>query len=78
MQELKEFADGAKFGLVVFTLGSFVPVSSMDKETYETFIRVFSKLPQRVVWKWEAEVPPNIPANIKMVKWLPQQDLLGL
>ena len=76
-QGLKEFADEAKEGLVIFTLGSFVPVSSMPKEVVDTFIRVFSKLPQRVVWKWEVEIPQNIPANIQMVKWLPQQDLLG-
>ncbi|KAI9551886.1 hypothetical protein GHT06_022222 [Daphnia sinensis] len=76
-QGLKEFADAAKEGLVVFTLGSAVPVSSMPKETLASFIRVFSKLPQQVIWKWEAELPSNLPSNIKMVKWLPQQDLLG-
>lgn len=76
-QGLKEFADAAKEGLVVFTLGSAVPVSSMPKETLASFIRVFSKLPQQVIWKWEAEIPSNLPPNIKMVKWLPQQDFLG-
>ncbi|XP_059353288.1 UDP-glycosyltransferase UGT5-like [Daphnia carinata] len=76
-QGLKEFADAAKEGLVIFTLGSAVPVSSMPKETLASFIRVFSKFPQRVVWKWEAEMPLNLPSNIMMVKWLPQQDFLG-
>jgi UDP-glucoronosyl and UDP-glucosyl transferase len=50
----------------------------MPKEIVDTFIRVFSKLPQRVIWKWEAEIPENIPPNIMMVDWLPQQDLLGI
>jgi glucuronosyltransferase len=49
----------------------------MPKETLDTFIRVFSKLPQRVVWKWEENVPANVSANVMMVDWLPQQDLLG-
>jgi glucuronosyltransferase len=49
----------------------------MPKETLDTFIRVFSKLRQRVVWKWEADAPLNMPSNIMMVNWLPQQDLLG-
>ncbi len=63
---------------MVFTLGSFVSVSSMPKETVDTFFRVFAKLPQRVIWKWEADIPENIPPNIMMVDWLPQQDLLGI
>jgi glucuronosyltransferase len=49
----------------------------MPKETVDTFFRVFTKLPQRVIWKWEADIPENIPPNIMMVDWLPQQDLLG-
>jgi glucuronosyltransferase len=49
----------------------------MPKETLNSFIRVFSKLPQRVVWKWETDEPSNMSSNIMMVKWLPQQDLLG-
>jgi glucuronosyltransferase len=77
LQELQEFADGATDGLIVFTLGSFVPVSSMPKETLDTFVRVFSKIPQRVVWKWEGNEPANISSNVMMVNWLPQQDLLG-
>ncbi len=75
---MKTFADEAKDGFIVFTLGSFVSVSTMPKETVNTFIRVFSKLPQRVVWKWEADIPQGVPSNIMMVDWLPQQDLLGI
>ena len=74
---MKSFADGAEDGLVVFTLGSLIPVSSMPKETIDIFLRVFSKLPQRILWKWEAAIPSDLPKNIKMMKWLPQQDLLG-
>ena len=37
----------------------------------------FRKLPQKVIWKWESEIPADVPSNIMMTKWLPQQDLLG-
>ena len=77
MQKFQVFADEATNGFIVFTLGSFVPVSSMPKEILETFINVFAKIPQKVIWKWEAEKPENIPSNVLMVDWLPQQDLLG-
>ncbi|KZS03466.1 Ugt36Ba, partial [Daphnia magna] len=73
--KFKVFADEAKDGFIVFTLGSFVSVSSMPQDLVDTFMRVFSKLPQRVIWKWEAAIPDNIPPNIMMVDWLPQQDL---
>ncbi len=49
----------------------------MPKNIVDVFIRVFSKLPQRVIWKWEADIPENIPSNIMLVDWIPQQDLLG-
>ena len=76
-QEFKTFADDAKDGFIIFTLGSFVPVSSMPAETLHAFMSAFAKFSQRVLWKWEAEIPTNLPSNIMMTKWLPQQDLLG-
>lgn len=43
-------------------------------------MRVFRKLPQRVLWKWESEdidSMSDLPGNVKLARWLPQQDLLG-
>ena len=78
IQEFQSFADGAKDGLIiVFTLGSLIPVSTMPKEALQSFIQTFAKLPQRIVWKWEDKVPENMPENIMLTNWLPQQDLLG-
>ena len=77
-QKLKTIADEAKDGFIIFTLGSFVSVSSMPKELVDTFFRVMSQLPQRVFWKWEGDFPGNVPSNIMIVNgMLPQQDLLG-
>lgn len=40
---------------------------------------VFRKLPQRVLWKYEDEGDmPELPSNVKLGKWLPQQDILGI
>ncbi len=41
------------------------------------FLSVFGKLKQRVLWKWETENMPDKPDNVKLVKWAPQQDILG-
>ncbi len=40
------------------------------------FIRVFSRIPQRVFWKWEKGTT-KVSDNVKLLDWLPQQDLLG-
>lgn len=34
-------------------------------------------IPQRIVWKWEGQPLKNLPPNVLMIDWLPQQDLLG-
>ena len=78
IKEFRKFADDAKEGFIVFTLGSTIKVSTMPKETLDAFLNAFAKLPQRIFWKWEAEEQPlNIPPNVMMSSWLPQQDLLG-
>ena len=40
-------------------------------------IKVFGSLKQRVLWKWDQESMPDLPSNVKLSKWLPQQDILG-
>jgi glucuronosyltransferase len=52
----------------------------MPENVKEMFIRVFARIPQRVFWKWEAGTSDanRISSNVKMVDWLPQQDLLGI
>lgn len=76
-KDLQLFADGAVHGLIIFTLGSNSKVSLMPKHIQKIFLDVFARLPQRVVWKWEKESDSTIPPNVKLVDWLPQQDLLG-
>lgn len=49
----------------------------MPKEVFDAFMTTFAKLPQRIVCKWEGEAPANVPSNVLMSSWLPQQDLLG-
>ena len=50
----------------------------MPEETLQAFMNAFAKIPQKVIWKWESEVPENVPSNVMMTKWLSQQDLLGI
>ncbi|XP_021478988.1 UDP-glucuronosyltransferase isoform X4 [Oncorhynchus mykiss] len=74
--DLQEFVDeSGEDGFVVFTLGSLV--SQMPEERAKQFFDAFSRIPQRVVWRYTGVVPENAPANVRVMKWLPQNDLLG-
>ena len=41
------------------------------------FASVFGRLPQRVLWRHTGENMPQLSENVLVVKWLPQNDLLG-
>lgn len=73
---MQAFADGAAHGLILFTLGSAVPTSSMPPEHRQIFLNVFSRIRQRVIWKWEKTGIDDVPDNVLLLDWLPQQDLL--
>lgn len=80
LQDFEDFANDAKEGFIVFSLGSVIPVSSMPTQTFQMFVNVFARLSQRVFWKWEKDgllENYKISNNVMMANWLPQQDLLG-
>ena len=53
-------------------------MSEMPSHILQMFVPVFAKLPQRIIWQWPSESQlDNLPDNILLLKWLPQQDLLG-
>ena len=77
LQEIDEFVSNAKDGFILFSLGSIVRPHEMPDETRKAFVNVFSRLKQRVLWKWPHPMS-DAPPNVKLLKWIPQQDVLGL
>ncbi|PSN34574.1 hypothetical protein C0J52_18326, partial [Blattella germanica] len=58
-------------------LGTNVFSDQLPEERRHALISAFSELPQRIVWKWESDYLPRKPENVKISKWLPQQDVLA-
>uniref|UniRef100_A0AAV2JYY0 glucuronosyltransferase n=1 Tax=Knipowitschia caucasica TaxID=637954 RepID=A0AAV2JYY0_KNICA len=74
--DLEEFVEGSgEHGIIVFTMGSMV--SDMPIEIAKRFFDAFRQLPQRVLWRYEGEIPADAPKNVMPMKWLPQNDLLA-
>jgi UDP:flavonoid glycosyltransferase YjiC (YdhE family) len=76
-QELQKFLDEAEAGVIYFSLGSNVRSDNMPEEKRHAFLEAFSTLPQKIIWKWESDILPGQPPNVKLGKWFPQQDILG-
>ncbi|KAG0715203.1 2-hydroxyacylsphingosine 1-beta-galactosyltransferase [Chionoecetes opilio] len=43
----------------------------------KVLVEVFGSLQQRVLWKWDEATMEGLPLNVRLSKWLPQQDILG-
>ena len=62
----------------MFSLGysGFQP-SVVPKSLMREFIHAFSQLRQRVIMRFDPKLLSNVSDNVLVVKWLPQEDLLG-
>ncbi|XP_067011774.2 UDP-glucosyltransferase 2 [Anabrus simplex] len=70
---------GGDHGFIYVSMGSSVKASNMPEYLRVLFVQVFSQLPYQVLWKWEAGETDmsDLPPNVMLSRWLPQQDLLG-
>lgn len=69
--------DKAENGVVYFSFGTIVPVHRMPKDLKNAFINAFGRIKQNVLWKANVDSMNNLPKNVKIAKWLPQQSVLG-
>uniref|UniRef100_A0A8C5QSD5 UDP-glucuronosyltransferase n=1 Tax=Leptobrachium leishanense TaxID=445787 RepID=A0A8C5QSD5_9ANUR len=74
-QELQEFMDNSKEGVVVFSLGTIV--KTLPLHLAREIAAGLAQLPERVIWRYTGEMPNTLGNNTKTMSWLPQNDLLG-
>ncbi|GLH16132.1 UDP-glucuronosyltransferase 2B15, partial [Gryllus bimaculatus] len=68
--------DGAEHGVIYFSLGTNILCKDLPPEKLQAILRALARLPQRVLWKFENDTLPGQPPNVRISKWLPQQDIL--
>ena len=75
-QDLLEFVQSAQYGVILVSFGSILQASAMPEYKRQMMLRVFSRLEQKVIWKWELAMP-DAPENVLISPWLPQTSLLA-
>ncbi|CAH1641753.1 unnamed protein product [Spodoptera littoralis] len=75
--ELKSYLDTSKNGVIYISFGTNVDPTLLPGDRIEVLVKTLSQMPYDVLWKWNGDVLPGRTDNIRIAKWLPQQDLLG-
>ncbi|XP_011054198.1 PREDICTED: UDP-glucuronosyltransferase 2B31-like [Acromyrmex echinatior] len=75
--DMRAFLDGAKNGVIIISLGTNVKWKFIGLDKVMAVLLALSKLKQRVIWKLDIEVPFEIPDNLMIVKWMPQNEILS-
>ncbi|XP_028144498.1 UDP-glycosyltransferase UGT5-like [Diabrotica virgifera virgifera] len=75
-KDIQEFMDNSTEGVVFFSMGSNIKSSNFTLKARNAVLNAFSKIPQKVLWKYEEDLTEK-PANVKIISWLPQSDILA-
>ncbi|KAI7815625.1 UDP-glucuronosyltransferase [Rhyzopertha dominica] len=75
-KDLQLYLDNATEGVIYFSLGSNVKSIYISNDTLNVILNTFEMLPYQILWKYEDEDLPRKMSNVKIAKWVPQQDVL--
>ncbi|XP_011700255.1 PREDICTED: UDP-glucuronosyltransferase 2B17-like [Wasmannia auropunctata] len=76
-KDIAKFLDGAHEGVLYFSLGSMIKMTSMPPKKLDAILKVLGSIPRKVLWKWEADELPHKLDNVMARKWLPQFDVMN-
>ncbi|XP_022178189.1 UDP-glucuronosyltransferase 2C1-like [Myzus persicae] len=74
-QDVLDFIEDSPHGVIYFTFGSIIQLSSLPEHIIKSFKEAFANVPQKVLWKYEGEMK-DVPKNVMIKKWFPQRDIL--
>ncbi|XP_041463073.1 UDP-glucuronosyltransferase 2B13-like [Lytechinus variegatus] len=79
-EELEDFMESSgDHGVILFTFGTyFGEITIVQPGFAEEFAEAFRRLPQKVIWQMKDPIDElKVPSNVKVMPWVPQNDLLG-
>lgn len=76
-KDLQAFLDGAGEGAIYFSFGTYVRSSEMPPDRIKMILDAFERIGRRVLWKYDDESIQNVPKNVLIRKWMPQNDILA-
>ncbi|XP_022162081.1 UDP-glucuronosyltransferase 2B7-like isoform X5 [Myzus persicae] len=74
-KDILDFIEDSPQGVIFFTFGSTIKVSSLPEYIERSFKEALAAVPQRVLWKYEGEMKDK-PENVMTRKWFPQREIL--
>lgn len=77
-KKLSKIVDDAKNGVVFVSMGSTLKSNDLPLDKLNILLRSFSRLKEKVLWKWEDDNLPYKPNNVEISNWYPQSDILGM
>ncbi|CAH1710816.1 unnamed protein product [Aphis gossypii] len=75
-KDILEFIEDAPHGVIYFTFGSVVSMSTLPENVQSAFREALAQVPQKVLWKYEGDMKDK-PKNVMTRKWFPQRDILS-
>ncbi|CAH1160293.1 unnamed protein product [Phaedon cochleariae] len=73
--EIAKFINESLDGVIYMSMGSTLKGSSFPVDKRNAFLKAFSRVQQRVIWKWETDME-NKPRNVETFRWTPQREIL--
>ena len=74
-KSLRSFVEKAADGVIIVTFGTWL--DKLPLNILKVFMDAFRGIKQRVVMRYKGSDTLDIPPNVKLVSWMPQNDLLG-
>ncbi|XP_061077344.1 UDP-glucuronosyltransferase 2A1-like [Conger conger] len=75
-QDLEEFVQSSgEHGIIIMSLGTLV--GHLPHDIAVEIAAAFAQLPQKIIWRHTGKRPETLGNNTLLVKWMPQNDLLG-
>jgi len=75
---IQDFMDSAEHGVVLFTMGFIFDSRAVPKSMINRLLTAFERLPQRVIFKYDSNIPGLVvPPNVLVLPWVPQQAILA-